>query len=119
MDTDASISENPNISFAIESPSECYLPTMQVESPDISDSASKEDPNYSPDPVKILKSRDLLKDCSLPDIIESYLVEFLKFLEGSDSFLAKSKEIAAEVRPILIALKLNNIDHFIEGILYP
>ena len=35
IDTDASISQSPSISFAIESPSDCYSPTMQVDSPDI------------------------------------------------------------------------------------
>ena len=39
----------------------------------------------------------------------------MKFLEGSYSFLAKSKEIVAEVRRIFIALKLKNIDQLIEG----
>ena len=55
IDTDASISQSPSISFAIESPSECYSLTMSVESPDIPDSTSKENPNYSPDPVENLK----------------------------------------------------------------
>ena len=115
IDTDASISQSPSISFAIESPSECYLSTMQVESPDIPDSTSKEDSSYSPDAVEILKSRDLSRDFSLPGIIETYLVEFWKFLEGSESFLAKSQEIVAEVRRIFIALKLKSIDQLIEG----
>ena len=115
IDTDASISQSPSISFAVESPSECYLSTMQVESPDIPDSTSKEDSSYSPDAVEILKSRDLSRDFSLPGIIETYLVEFWKFLEGPESFLAKSKEIVAEVRRIFIALKLKSIDQLIEG----
>ena len=42
IDTDASISESPSISFAIESSSECNSPTMEVDSPDVSDSTSKE-----------------------------------------------------------------------------
>ena len=43
IDTDASISESPSISFAIESSSECNSPTMEADSPDVSDSTSKED----------------------------------------------------------------------------
>ena len=71
IDKDASISESPSISFAIESPSECNSPTMEVDSPDVSDSISKEDPSYSPDAVEILKSCDLLEEFYLPDIIET------------------------------------------------
>ena len=115
IDTDALISESPSISFAIESPSECNSPTMEVDSPDVSDSTSKEDPSYSPDAVEILKSRDLSEELYLPGIIETYLVEFRIFLEGPECFLAKSKEIVAEVRRIFIVLKLKNIDQLIEG----
>ena len=97
IDTDASISESPSISFAIESSSECNSPTMEVDFPDVSDSTSKEDPSYSPDAVEILKSRNLSEEFYLPDIIKTYLVEFRKFLEGPECFLAKSKEIVAEV----------------------
>ena len=90
IDTDASISQSPSISFAIESPSECFSPTMQVKSPDIPDSTSKEEPSYSPDTVEILKSRKLPEDFSLPDIIETYLVEFCTFLEEDEFVLSKS-----------------------------
>ena len=108
------ISQSSSISFAIESPSECDSPTIQVDSPDIPDSTSKEFPSYSPDAVEILKSCNLSEDFSLPDI-ETYLVEYWKFLEGPESFLAKSKDIVADVRQIIIALKLTNIDQLIEG----
>ena len=92
IDKDASISESPSISFAIESPSECNSPTMEVDSPDVSDSISKEDPSYSPDAVEILKSCDLLEEFYLPDIIETYLVEFRKFLEGPNFHCFKAKK---------------------------
>ena len=88
---------------------------MEADSPDVSDLTSKEDPSYSPDAVEILKSRDLSEKFYLPDIIETYLVEFWKFLEGPECFLAKSKEIVAEVRRIFNALKLKNIDQLIKG----
>ena len=91
-DTDASISKSPSISSAIESPSECFSPIIQVKSPDRPDSISKEDPSYSPDTVGILKSRELPEDFSLPDIIETYLVEFWTFLEGPGAVLSKSKK---------------------------
>ena len=109
IDTDALISESPSISFAIESPSECSSLTMEVDSPDVSDSTSKDNPSYSPDAAEILE------EFYLPDIIETCLVEFRKFLEGPECFLAKSKEIVAEARRIFIALKLKNIDQLIEG----
>ena len=115
IDTDALISESPSISFAIESPSECNSLTMEVDSPDVSDSTSKDNPSYSPDAAEILKSCDLSEEFYLPDIIETCLVEFRKFLEGPECFLAKSKEIVAEARRIFIALKLKNIDQLIEG----
>ena len=49
--TDAPIFPSPSMTFAVESPSECYSTKIQMESHDTLDLTSKEDPNYSPDTI--------------------------------------------------------------------